>query len=378
MEHTIVAMRVSRWKRYTTGAVPWNTQAVPVAPLFYCFPRHTAEPLPVVHLWFQVGSAVLLLSRFIGLEWNTSEAVRLAEERSALTSDAVNRLSEDVGNLEQRLVVAQEPKSKDKGGETSETVSRNRGDISTSSAPCQQSSAAENRGAEGHAREQRRTSEDRDTGALNLDDQNVPSPRSEDRRSSRPAPSSGLSLPPLVRLQEMSSGAGDPITPSVLFVQEDPASKSQQSAHVDSGDVVSSNGAFVDEGTALLSEKAAPRPGVDTPAVGDVALNMEQSRPEGNGEDAERAKTTSNEKNRLGTMPYARKGTANPSPDATLRGVAEGRAVQTTTSARSEGDTLGSRRTSGDSEEVVVECAAVGSDRRRGSGSRPQEKGRAP
>lgn len=58
----------------------------------------------------QVGSAVLLLSRFIGLQWNADEAVRLAEEKTASASEAVNRLSDNVGTLEQRLTAAEESK----------------------------------------------------------------------------------------------------------------------------------------------------------------------------------------------------------------------------------------------------------------------------
>ena len=74
-----------------------------------------------------MGSAVLLLSRFVGLEWDTGEAVRLAEKRSASASDAVERLSNDVGNLEQRLTIAGGPRPRPEnggsgGGPTSETV----------------------------------------------------------------------------------------------------------------------------------------------------------------------------------------------------------------------------------------------------------------
>ncbi|CAM9165059.1 unnamed protein product, partial [Laminaria digitata] len=58
----------------------------------------------------EVGSAVLLLSRFMGLEWDTGESVRLAEKRSASASDAVERLSDDVGNLEHRLAIAGAPR----------------------------------------------------------------------------------------------------------------------------------------------------------------------------------------------------------------------------------------------------------------------------
>eukprot|EP00904_Undaria_pinnatifida_P004643 jgi/Undpi1/1417/HiC_scaffold_11.g04808.m1 len=75
----------------------------------------------------EVGSAVLLLSRFVGLEWDTGEAVRLAEKRSASARDAVERLSNDVGNLEQRLTIAGGPRPRPEnggsgGGPTSETV----------------------------------------------------------------------------------------------------------------------------------------------------------------------------------------------------------------------------------------------------------------
>lgn len=57
----------------------------------------------------QVGSAVLLLSRFVGLQWNADEAVRLAEEKTTSASEAVNRLSDNVGTLEQRLTAVEEP-----------------------------------------------------------------------------------------------------------------------------------------------------------------------------------------------------------------------------------------------------------------------------
>lgn len=60
-----------------------------------------------------MGSAVLLLSRFIGLQWDTSEAVRIAEEKSASASEAVDRLVNNVGTLEQRLAVAEESKTVD-------------------------------------------------------------------------------------------------------------------------------------------------------------------------------------------------------------------------------------------------------------------------
>eukprot|EP00903_Cladosiphon_okamuranus_P006154 g6055.t1 len=57
----------------------------------------------------EVGSAVLLLSRFVGLQWNTDEALRLAEEKTASARQAVDRLSDNVGTLERRLTVAEEP-----------------------------------------------------------------------------------------------------------------------------------------------------------------------------------------------------------------------------------------------------------------------------
>lgn len=65
----------------------------------------------------QVGSAVLLLSRFVGLQWNADEALRLAEEKTASASEAVNRLSDNVGTLEQRLTAAEEPITEDAKGE---------------------------------------------------------------------------------------------------------------------------------------------------------------------------------------------------------------------------------------------------------------------
>ncbi|CAN0234301.1 unnamed protein product [Ascophyllum nodosum] len=58
----------------------------------------------------EVGSAVLLLSRFVGQRWDTSEAVRLAEERAASTNEAANQLFERVGNIEERLTVSEESK----------------------------------------------------------------------------------------------------------------------------------------------------------------------------------------------------------------------------------------------------------------------------
>lgn len=61
------------------------------------------------HANLQVGSAVLLLSRFVGLQWNPDEALRLAEEKTASASEAVNRLSDNVGTLEQRLTAVEEP-----------------------------------------------------------------------------------------------------------------------------------------------------------------------------------------------------------------------------------------------------------------------------
>ncbi|CAN0123660.1 unnamed protein product [Scytosiphon promiscuus] len=63
----------------------------------------------------EVGSAVLLLSRFIGLEWDTSEVVRLVEAKTSSASVAVKRLSENVGTLEQRLASAE--KSESVGGQ---------------------------------------------------------------------------------------------------------------------------------------------------------------------------------------------------------------------------------------------------------------------
>lgn len=53
---------------------------------------------------------MLLLSRFVGLEWNANEAVRLAEVKTASASEAVNRLSDNVGTLEQQLTDAGAPR----------------------------------------------------------------------------------------------------------------------------------------------------------------------------------------------------------------------------------------------------------------------------
>ncbi|CAN0070084.1 unnamed protein product, partial [Ectocarpus sp. 8 AP-2014] len=58
----------------------------------------------------QVGSAVLLLSRFVGLQWNTDEVVGLVEDKTALASEAVDRLADNVGTLQQRLTIAEENK----------------------------------------------------------------------------------------------------------------------------------------------------------------------------------------------------------------------------------------------------------------------------
>lgn len=66
----------------------------------------------------QVGSAVLLLSRFVGLQWNTDEVVGLVEDKTALASEAVDRLTDNVGTLQQRLAIAEETKI----GGTSEGV----------------------------------------------------------------------------------------------------------------------------------------------------------------------------------------------------------------------------------------------------------------
>lgn len=68
-----------------------------------------------------MGSAVLLLSRFIGLQWDTSEAVRLAEERSASAGEAVDRLANNVGTLEQHLAIAEESKTIGRDGTTTST-----------------------------------------------------------------------------------------------------------------------------------------------------------------------------------------------------------------------------------------------------------------
>lgn len=69
----------------------------------------------------QVGSAVLLLSRFVGLQWNADEALRLAEEKTASASEAVDRLSDNVGTLEQRLTAGEEPTVEDAKGEPAAT-----------------------------------------------------------------------------------------------------------------------------------------------------------------------------------------------------------------------------------------------------------------
>ncbi|CAB1103013.1 unnamed protein product [Ectocarpus sp. CCAP 1310/34] len=58
----------------------------------------------------EVGSAVLLLSRFVGLQWNTDEVVGLVEDKTALASEAVDRLADNVGTLQQRLTIAEETK----------------------------------------------------------------------------------------------------------------------------------------------------------------------------------------------------------------------------------------------------------------------------
>ncbi|CAM9280635.1 unnamed protein product [Ectocarpus sp. 6 AP-2014] len=58
----------------------------------------------------EVGSAVLLLSRFVGLQWNTDEVVGLVEDETALASEAVERLADNVGTLQQRLTIAEETK----------------------------------------------------------------------------------------------------------------------------------------------------------------------------------------------------------------------------------------------------------------------------
>lgn len=67
----------------------------------------------------QVGSAVLLLSRFVGLQWNTDEVVGLVEDKTALASEAVDRLADNVGTLQQRLTIAEETKL---GGSRSEAA----------------------------------------------------------------------------------------------------------------------------------------------------------------------------------------------------------------------------------------------------------------
>ncbi|CAN0520392.1 unnamed protein product, partial [Ectocarpus sp. 12 AP-2014] len=67
----------------------------------------------------QVGSAVLLLSRFVGLQWNTDEVVGLVEDKTALASEAVDRLADNVGTLQQRLTIVEETKL---GGARSEAA----------------------------------------------------------------------------------------------------------------------------------------------------------------------------------------------------------------------------------------------------------------
>ncbi|CAM9310549.1 unnamed protein product, partial [Ectocarpus sp. 4 AP-2014] len=67
----------------------------------------------------QVGSAVLLLSRFVGLQWNTDEVVGLVEDKTALASEAVDRLADNAGTLQQRLTIAEETKL---GGTRSEAA----------------------------------------------------------------------------------------------------------------------------------------------------------------------------------------------------------------------------------------------------------------
>lgn len=54
----------------------------------------------------QVRCAVLLLSRFIGVQQGTGEAVRLVEEQSASASNAVDRLANEISNLEQQIDAA--------------------------------------------------------------------------------------------------------------------------------------------------------------------------------------------------------------------------------------------------------------------------------